>query len=375
SLGWLRIESISQGGDFQIKDFLKSKEVFRINTSTPGEFFVLENRVPEKWQSNPDQGHGLLIFRVDSAYYVSHLRDNTINASKKHLGYEVLRADNNSSRETTKADFFPYGGLYTSFTDATTPSAKSLSGANTSKPITQITENNPIISFQLMGGGNGLNVFTRQVDLHKNNVNVQGGILLIGNAKCTEKGVCYGFLPSPTIEDNKIISDSVLSTLDFEISITGLEEDRMYYIRAYAKDGQGNVSYGSELKIKPKFAIQQFPYCIKKAEIPENGDLPLIDWSTLKNPIAEVYEARLQISEVSTPPIYRCAERLVLSRTSGGSIIIEPSQTYIKEQYIKGKISSEDKLTFNLPQGAFGILNIKSILDYLGYHFSSVVIR
>ncbi|MEG2178304.1 MAG: hypothetical protein RRY15_05420, partial [Bacteroidales bacterium] len=170
-------------------------------------------------------------------------------------------------------------------------------------------------------------------------------------------------------------SDSVLSTLDFEISITGLEEDRMYYIRAYAKDGQGNVSYGSELKIKPKFAIQQFPYCIKKAEIPENGDLPLIDWSTLKNPIAEVYEARLQISEVSTPPIYRCAERLVLSRTSGGSIIIEPSQTYIKEQYIKGKISSEDKLTFNLPQGAFGILNIKSILDYLGYHFSSVVIR
>lgn len=49
---------------------------------------------------------------------------------------------------------FPGSGLKTFFTDATTPWAKSWAGTNTSKPITNITENttNKTVTFTFMGG-------------------------------------------------------------------------------------------------------------------------------------------------------------------------------------------------------------------------------
>lgn len=317
TLGWVNLKPIEQAATLSLNDILEEEQFFRVNTKVNGEFFVLEQRSPtNKWQSNPEQGHGMLIFRVDSAYWrapvmvglgntTTRLAANKINANADHLGYAVEYADNTSDWQSQKSDFYPCGDKYRTFSDLTTPSAKSLTGANTEKPIQNIQEVNGSITFDFIQATEVLWASTHQATfLRPNTIHVKASV--IGNKAHTEKGVCYGALNNPTVNGKKKVSDSAVNILNFEIDIDTLISGNTYYVRTYAKDTKGNVSYGNSIKVQLDMLVEvDSLYSTQKFLFEDYGVgsgsfLGLeekVDFSNVKNPVMELYTSKTDLQE------------------------------------------------------------------------------
>jgi M6 family metalloprotease-like protein len=134
---------------------------YKIKTTTFNEFFLLENRQKLKFDSSVP-GAGLLIYRV-----VDMGNSQGLNDGHPQNVYPVCAASNidiPNSDPSSYGDPLFYGSIngagtpfpgtsnQTSFTDETTPSMKSWLKNNTNKPITNIVNNNLLISFEFMGG-------------------------------------------------------------------------------------------------------------------------------------------------------------------------------------------------------------------------------
>jgi len=75
-----------------------------------------------------------------------------------------------------------------------------------------------------------------------------GNITDDGGASISERGVCYNYLPTPTISNNKTISGT--GTGNYTCAISFQMTGALYYIRAYATNSAG-TSYGNELTYVP----------------------------------------------------------------------------------------------------------------------------
>jgi len=150
--------------------------VYKYNTTTADEYFLIENR--QQTGFNTDlPGHGLLIYHYSKAIW--DLSRN--NAAPQGFYPVCARA---STSPTTSSDAASYGDISTdgcpfpgseaktSFTDATTPSAKSWAGNNSFKPITSITEDNVAksVSFTFMGGNTCTPPSTQATNLSSTNI-------------------------------------------------------------------------------------------------------------------------------------------------------------------------------------------------------------
>lgn len=71
-----------------------------------------------------------------------------------------------------------------------------------------------------------------------------GNVTNDGGATITERGVCWNTAPSPTTSNSKATSAG--TTGSFSASMTGLNDDTTYYVRAYAINSVG-TSYGSQV--------------------------------------------------------------------------------------------------------------------------------
>ena len=110
-------------------------------------------------------------------------------------------------------------------------------------------DNNPEMEEQ-----NPPNILTLELsDITINSV--QSGGLNIDNkeSEITDKGICWSLNTEPTIDDFKL-SDGDNSSQDFNLKITGLDENTTYYLRAYATNKNG-TGYGNELTFKTKMNI------------------------------------------------------------------------------------------------------------------------
>ncbi|MDR2010157.1 MAG: hypothetical protein LBQ22_06725 [Bacteroidales bacterium] len=85
---------------------------------------------------------------------------------------------------------------------------------------------------------------TQAFEIKSTSVKTGGNITDDGDASITERGVCWGLYKDPTIFDNKIVEGS--GTGSFEITINGLEPDKLYFVRAYATNKIG-TSYGNNV--------------------------------------------------------------------------------------------------------------------------------
>lgn len=131
------------------------------NKKNPNEYFMLENRQSNRWfqyiRQYPLAGHGLLITHCN--YDATYWCDNTINAKAgdEHFVFVPANKSYELSVGAMQKAFFPAGA--TSFEDG---SHDAYGGAlwtdnadGTKKlgvPITNITESNGLISFDVMGG-------------------------------------------------------------------------------------------------------------------------------------------------------------------------------------------------------------------------------
>jgi len=128
---------------------------YRYDTSTPGEYYILENRQ----QTGFDQyvpGNGLLIYHVSLTN--SDINNNRVNVGSPQKMYPVCASASTNPSGTPDSygsintDGCPFPGTSnkTSFTDYTIPSATSWNGANTVKPITEIQQQSGVISFNFL---------------------------------------------------------------------------------------------------------------------------------------------------------------------------------------------------------------------------------
>ena len=125
-----------------------------------------------------------------------------------------------------------------------------------------------------------------------------GEIILGGDPVYTERGFVYGLVPNPTIDDTKkVVSGSGKGA--FSANISGLEEGKVYYIRAFATNAKG-TAYGADVKLdctasKPILTTNEVTN-IKISDgtatfvgnVESYGDLPCIErgfvYATVNNP-------------------------------------------------------------------------------------------
>lgn len=120
-----------------------------IPSSDPNEYFLLENRQQEGWDAYVP-GHGMLIWHVQ--YNTSVWASNKVNNTPSHQYVDIEEADGTQTESSRAGDAFPGTSHKTSFTGTTNPAMKTWSGVALNYPITDIAENNGIITFKVLGG-------------------------------------------------------------------------------------------------------------------------------------------------------------------------------------------------------------------------------
>jgi len=157
--GW--VNPVEIGGPTTITDMPNAAEnmvAYRINTGTLNEYFLLENRQRVKFDSSIP-GEGLIIYHVHSSvggYCINCTHPQRMYPVCANATVQVPTLTPNSygtvnnARCAWPAAETSQTPAKTEFTDNSTPCMKSWSGQNTGKPITNITRENGLISFNVM---------------------------------------------------------------------------------------------------------------------------------------------------------------------------------------------------------------------------------
>jgi hypothetical protein len=135
---------------------VQNAAAYRINTSVLNEYYILENRQKIGFDAYIP-GNGLLIYHV-SLNNVD-IGNNTVNAAHPQKMYPVCASSGTAIPNASPSSYgsinsagcpFPGTSGRTAFADNTTPAAFTWSGASILKPITDISQQNNLISFRFM---------------------------------------------------------------------------------------------------------------------------------------------------------------------------------------------------------------------------------
>ncbi len=253
--GWATATILSSDTTITINDAeLNSNSFYIFNTTTTNEYFLIENRQQHKFDASIP-GHGMIIYHVDGTYINLHFDSNDINAGS-HQGMYPVCANATGNPSTTYGVIdngglpFPGTGNKTSFTDATTPWAKSWAGNNTSLPIINITENttDKTITFDFPGDispGNftaisgGLAQINLSWNKNSNNDNVLIAYSTSGTIGTPVNGAIYS--AGNSIPGGGIV---IYSGSSASCEHTGLISATKYYYRAWSIKSDNSYSIG-----------------------------------------------------------------------------------------------------------------------------------
>ena len=119
--GWCEIVNVSENSQLLISSSSFSNKIYRINSSNSNEFFLLENRQKESFDSSVP-GHGLLIFHISEDIEKQKVK-NTINSTYPQSCYIVCASSGYravSSTPTSYGDIDSGGCPYPGETNKTT---------------------------------------------------------------------------------------------------------------------------------------------------------------------------------------------------------------------------------------------------------------
>jgi len=231
---------------------------YRIDTTTDNEYFLLENRQQTGWDTYIE-GHGLLIYHIDGPYIDAHSYD--LNADPSHQGVDLEEADGHEYwGESAAGDPFPGTANNTSFTDTTSPSSQSWSGANTNVPVTNIAENGGVITFDVgSGGSTDQEMYVGNIAMtaakQGKNYKATAIITILGNPSgnpvsgaavyVTWSGVVNGSDSGVTNSNGTVTftSSRVQSTGPFTITVDNVTHASLQYAPALNVETSDSVSY------------------------------------------------------------------------------------------------------------------------------------
>ncbi|MDE7402581.1 MAG: M6 family metalloprotease domain-containing protein [Muribaculaceae bacterium] len=149
ALGWIKPREVTHAFSGQLEP-IADNVAGVIRTSRPNEFFLLENRQQTGWDYYIP-GHGMLVWHID--YNNSVWNRNAVNNDIAHQYVDIEEADGILSKYNRDGDTFPGSAEKRSFTASTNPSMRAWDGEMINFPLTEIEENDGIISFNVLGGG------------------------------------------------------------------------------------------------------------------------------------------------------------------------------------------------------------------------------
>ena len=145
--GWTEAKSLIEDSTNIIKPSTEIGNIYRIDTGTKNDYFLLENRNGDNYHSS-EPGRGLLIFHI-GPQLETKAATNTINSAYPQQCY-VVCASSTYKRPSASASTYgkinsagcPYPGSYkkTVFSDETTPAALTISGKTTGIRLSNIRE-------------------------------------------------------------------------------------------------------------------------------------------------------------------------------------------------------------------------------------------
>ncbi|MBE6286040.1 MAG: M6 family metalloprotease domain-containing protein [Bacteroidales bacterium] len=158
--GWRDLVVLDKKGDYSMKPLTQGGTAYKVvNDANPNEYYILENRKQEVWDTYLFNS-GMLVIHVD--YNKSAWDNNTINTTKNHPRYTLIPADGKldvygevSAQQfvaSLKGDVWPGTSGNTELTNTSVPAAKVYTGGYMNKPIRGIKYTDGIISFNFMGG-------------------------------------------------------------------------------------------------------------------------------------------------------------------------------------------------------------------------------
>lgn len=156
-LQWINPRELTEGETVVLKSFEDvlsdaDNEALMVTTISDNEYYLLENRQRRGWDTYIP-GHGMLVWHIDFDRQI--WKNNWVNSPSRsqHLRADIVEADGVATTATASGDPFPGTSNVTSFTDNTTPSMRTWTNIRVEKPITNIREQDGVISFDIMGGG------------------------------------------------------------------------------------------------------------------------------------------------------------------------------------------------------------------------------
>lgn len=146
-LGWLEPETIGDAPrTLSLPSICTSNKAYRIPTSNPDEFFLLENRQQSGWDAALP-GHGMLLWRIN--YQDSYWAANQVNTGNSASHAFIVCADGRIGEGTYPGDPFPGAANVTGLNDDGYPNMLSSRGERTNAPLSSIIEAGGIISFDV----------------------------------------------------------------------------------------------------------------------------------------------------------------------------------------------------------------------------------
>ncbi|HAE24650.1 MAG TPA: hypothetical protein DCG33_04855 [Prevotellaceae bacterium] len=155
NFGWTEAKTLTQDAKNTISVSSEEGNIYRVNSGTIGDFFLLENRDQQDFHS-AEPGSGLLIFHI-GPNIEARSATNTINSTYPQQCYPVCASSSYrkpSSMVSTYGDInsvgCPYPGTSrnTDFSDSSTPAALTISGKQTGIKISGIAYEGANIVFQ-----------------------------------------------------------------------------------------------------------------------------------------------------------------------------------------------------------------------------------
>lgn len=137
-LGWLTPTVLEYDGDYVLNpDIQKTNQAYLIPTANPDEFFLLENRLWDRWDAYVP-GEGMLVWHID--YDAQVWNRNVVNNDGSHQYVDIVEAHGKDMKYHSWDTFT--NGQYFALTYATTPRLADWKGNRTDISIENIKEEN-----------------------------------------------------------------------------------------------------------------------------------------------------------------------------------------------------------------------------------------
>ena len=148
ALGWITPRQLTGPANITLRD-ISTNNACIIKTSDEDEFYLLENRQQQGWDTYIP-GHGMLAWHIH--YDRTVWMRNTCNNNASHQYIDLVEADNIRTSSTRDGDSFPGTANVREFGDDTTPAMSTWCNFKPGLPLTEITEKGGVITFKVAGG-------------------------------------------------------------------------------------------------------------------------------------------------------------------------------------------------------------------------------